>query len=321
MEKDEMDFLDSCGIRPIEKIAHGAFGEVWKVYSFQYKSNFALKKIPQNKYLEGEIECMKSINACFIVNLYNYYVFNGYIYMLMELCVNDLERFIAQKGTLTTPEIRKVIQGCIGAVKACHDRSIAHCDIKPSNFLFDKYDRIKLGDFGLAHRHHADELSDNFRGTKVFMAPEIFRKIEFDPFKADIWALGVTIYFVATGMYPFMGNDSRMLYERISSGIYNPEPLRDHNLIKLVRRCLDINPANRATVDELLGSPYFLRQLPTGKSTIIKQSMSQSSRILLSERICRPRVRRSSYNQSANNSSCNSANITGTVPDVNSVHA
>ncbi|EAX87171.1 CAMK family protein kinase [Trichomonas vaginalis G3] len=295
MDRSEIEFLDSCGIRPLEKIAHGSFGEVWKVYSFQYNSYFALKKILLSKFDEKEIECMKLIDHSYIVNLYNYYKFNDYVYMLLEYCNYDLKKYIASNETLCFTDKRRIISGCVTAVKACHDHFISHSDIKPSNFLFDKYNRIKLGDFGLSSSYKEEELCDSFRGTKVFMAPEIIKKIDFDPFKSDIWALGVTIYYIATGLYPFIANDSRQLYDRITSGVFSVDHIHDTNLIKVIRRCLDLNPQNRPTCEELLKMPFFLRGIPTGKSTLIKQSFSATRNLVLNEKICKPRVHRNSF--------------------------
>lgn len=257
MNQAELSFFESQGISYNGIIAQGGYGVVYEVYSSKYKSNFALKKIPQQAFSDSEIECLKAIDDPRIVRLYQTYNFNNYIYLLMEYCSNDLDKMFKHKRISSEDELYRYVYDTILAVKACHDRNIAHSDIKPANFLVDQYGRIKISDFGLSSCYAGEHKCCIFKGTKLFMAPEIFSKKEYDPYKADMWSLGVTIYYIATHHYPFVDKDVNKIQEYIINGDYNKERIKDPLLAEVIQACLEKNPVIRVSIDEILRLPYF----------------------------------------------------------------
>lgn len=276
MNFDEIKYFESVGIAIIKQIGFGGYGVVFYVYSNQYQSYFALKKIPEKYYKEAEVECLKVIDDPRKVSLYKVYKFNMCVYLLMEYCPTDLTRVLKVKGKISNDVITKYIKEMILSVKACHDRNIAHSDIKPSNFLIDQYGRIKITDFGLSTIHIDAPKSSLFLGTKLFMAPEIFTQAEYNPIIADVWAIGVSIFYIVTKKYPFFNENDVLLEYQIIHGNYSYEQIHDHDLRDVIQRCLTVNPYKRATIDELLLMPYFmepqqvseLKPIPTSKSTL-----------------------------------------------------
>ncbi|EAY09896.1 CAMK family protein kinase [Trichomonas vaginalis G3] len=226
----------------------------------QYGSNFALKKIPEEFFNQSEIDCLIAIDHPKIVSLYRYYRFDGCVYMLMEYCPNDLNKLMKSRRQIESSELYSYVSAVLEAVKACHDRCIAHSYIKPSNFFIDKYNRIKIGDFGLSKMYKDKPLSSLLEGTELFMAPEIFTENQYNPMKSDIWAVGVTIYFMATHLYPFYSKDPEILFEKIQSGVYSDDCIDDKNLCKVISSCLKINPYERLTINQLLELPYFQKE-------------------------------------------------------------
>lgn len=257
MNNEELHFLHGLGLSVQDSIAKGGFGTIYSVFSHAYKMVFALKKIPEQEFNEAELECLKQLDDPHIVNLYGYYKFNGSVYLLMEYCPRDLQSMIKANQIKTKEDILQNVHGVIMAVKAVHDRNISHCDIKPSNFLIDSYGRVKIGDFGLSKIHKESLILQNARGTKLFMAPELFQQKEFDAILADIWALGVTIYHIATGKFPFMSGTAQGLIDKIQMGAYSLDEVEDKHLRQLIASCLRLRPENRATCEELLNSPFF----------------------------------------------------------------
>lgn len=262
MNSKEIEFFASKKISYVNSIAKGGFGEIFLVHSDQYKTTFALKKVPEKRFNAAEIEVMKSIDDVNIVNLYNYYRFDGHVYMLMEYCPTDLYHLIREGEELNEDVLQKYIYNVVKSIKACHDNNIAHNDIKPSNFLVDQYGRIKCCDFGLSNLvNEEDRMINIHRGTLLFMSPEMLRLEAFDPMKADIWALGVTLFYMATKTFPFIASDGKLLLKVILGGGNMPLfTVRNPYLRKLISRCLDVNPENRATIKELIESPYFRSQ-------------------------------------------------------------
>ncbi|EAX92980.1 dual specificity MAPKK, putative [Trichomonas vaginalis G3] len=106
----------------------------------------------------------------------------------------------------------KYMHDVVLCIKSLHDNNVAHHDIKPSNFLVDKYGRIKCCDFGLSSVYDCDDVQSSVhKGTLLFMSPEMLSMTPFNPMKSDIWALGVTLFFMATKTYPFIASDARLL--------------------------------------------------------------------------------------------------------------
>ncbi|EAY15406.1 CAMK family protein kinase [Trichomonas vaginalis G3] len=257
MNEKEINFLLQKNIVVEQPLAKGAYGEVYSVYHNRYQMKFAMKKIPEKCFREAELECMKTTDDQRSVNVYQYFRFEGSVYLIMEFCPNDLFKMIHERKDISHRELERILYDTIMSVKACHDKRIAHCDIKPQNFLIDSYGRIKLSDFGLsAILEDSNAISDH-KGTILFMAPEQLMQKHYNPFASDIWALGVTLFYIITKSFPFFDTSEPMLMRKILDGSWNTSLIPNSHLTKLVSRCLVVDPEQRATVSELLKSSYF----------------------------------------------------------------
>ncbi|EAX83737.1 hypothetical protein TVAG_041470 [Trichomonas vaginalis G3] len=109
----------------------------------------------------------------------------------MEYCPSDLERVMKQQKLFSKEELLKYSKEVVQSVCACHSKNIAHCDIKPANFLVDKYGRLKIGDFGLSSVYDDQYTCDLFKGTIIYMAPEVFESEDYNPIIVSIQVLGM----------------------------------------------------------------------------------------------------------------------------------
>lgn len=285
MQQDEINFLAQNNIQIISMIAQGGFGTVYYVYCPQYQNYYALKKVQEKRFKQMEVDCLQAIDDISIVRLYKYYNYNGFYYMLMEYCPIDLDRMMKTDPKELDDNLKYYIKGMIMAVKACHDRRIAHCDIKPSNFMLDRYERVKIGDFGLSTLFSGDPKCPAFKGTVHFMPPEIFDQEEYSPLAADIWSLGCTIYYVATGVLPFLSQNPRELLFKIANANYSVSNIKDPLLADLIHSCMVLEPRKRATIKELLEMPYLLnatyKKLKRGRSDSLPCSKTAQKPLLL----------------------------------------
>lgn len=276
-----------------EQIGAGGNGVVYRIYDPNYDCDFALKSVFESKFNKNEIDCMKQVDDPNVVRLYGYEYFEGSVYLLMEYCPTSLGQYLRKHKNLCSDTVKKYAIGVLKAIRACHRFNIAHLDIKPGNFLIDQYDRVRVCDFGLSANLSGIEKEQQFAGSVPYMAPEIACHNVYDPKKADMWSVGVTLYMLATGRLPWTGKDRNQLSQNAMTKDPQLEYVQDELLATAIKSCLDLDPELRPTVDELLELPIFRENSLT---CIKKQSLVAKPRAILSQTslIIKPKLCRSS---------------------------
>ena len=179
--------------------------------------------------------------------------FSSQPYIVMEqLEGHSLKHFIDEdKLPLESVEVARIGALVADALEALHRQSVIHFDIKPSNIMFRPSGEAVLIDYGLArHKELPDLLKEEFRlpyGTAPYMAPEQVMGVRHDP-RSDLFALGVLMYFFATGTRPF-GDPQTLkgLKKRLWRDPTPPRALAKDIpawLQEIMLRCLEVN-ANR----------------------------------------------------------------------------
>ena len=150
-------------------------------------------------------------------------------YLVMELLEGEtLGDCIAREGPLPWPRVVGIARQVLDALVVAHDAGIVHRDLKPANmFLVARgieADLVKVLDFGVARLDAGEKLTATGTsiGTPLYMSPEQVRGQRADA-RADVWAVGVTMYEMLAGRPPFGGNDYAQLITAILSEA--PEPL------------------------------------------------------------------------------------------------
>ena len=81
---------------------------------------------------------------------------------------------------------------------------IVHRDLKPENLLIDEHDNLKISDFGVSYMiENGSDSIQSTAGSNYFFSPEICQGVSYKGKKSDIWAIGVTLYFMMFKKYPF----------------------------------------------------------------------------------------------------------------------
>ena len=201
------------------------------------------------KLLKREIGIMKKIKHANIVELYDIYENNEYIYITMELCSGgSLKEKVNLDGPMTVNEVRNMAKKLLSALDYLHLNHICHRDIKPENILFTS-EQVKIADFGLARLMEGTS-KFSMVGTPYYLSPEIISG-DYN-LKCDIWSLGVVLFFALTKRLPFYGEGYEDLFERISvteidwSGVETEEKeflkclmTRDHKNRPTARQALE----------------------------------------------------------------------------------
>lgn len=153
-----------------------------------------------------------------------------------------------------TPSIREILNIILQTLKALayiHSRGIVHRDVKPSNILLDFDNTVYLTDFSIA-QILASVFGDMIVGTPEYLAPEAILHPEKVDESADVYSIGVTLFYLLEGKWPFTGDTpEEIMYRHVTEEVPNlskdvPDPLR-----RLVLACLAKDPGNRPQVSEL----------------------------------------------------------------------
>lgn len=151
------------------------------------------------------------------------------------------------------------IQICQG-LKSLHGANILHRDIKAQNIFLITAREIKIGDLGVA-KVTKGGMAYTQIGTPYYMSPEIWRRRPYNK-KSDIWSLGCLLYELATLKHPFEARDERSLAEKVMRGVYTPIPTSySPDLSTMIRILLNVDPARRPTVDEILQHPIVIKRI------------------------------------------------------------
>ncbi|MGP3977260.1 protein kinase domain-containing protein [Streptomyces sp. 8N114] len=157
---------------------------------------------------------------------------------------------VATSGVLPESSLRALLAGIAGALEAIHAAGLTHRDLKPANVLLAD-DGPRVIDFGISHSSEQSQLTRTGQapGTPGYMAPEQLRGTSLGP-HTDVFALGATLVYAATGEGPFGAGDPMSLMYRVLEdeprldGV--PDGLRD-----ALARCLAKDPEQRPTVAAL----------------------------------------------------------------------
>jgi serine/threonine protein kinase len=162
-----------------------------------------------------EAEAATSLRHDHILPVLDYGEWRGLPYMVMPLATGGTlgKRLAAEPGPFPLAAAAAYAVELASALDYAHQHGVVHRDVKPSNALLDGQERLLLADFGIARIYEQSIRGDEATtltctgevlGTPCYMAPEQFQGQRVGP-AADIYALGVVLYLLATSRLPFEG--------------------------------------------------------------------------------------------------------------------
>ncbi|KAI3630204.1 hypothetical protein MIR68_011639 [Amoeboaphelidium protococcarum] len=282
----------------------------------QQQQQYALKIIQKQLILNAglservrnEVQIHSELQSCRnIVKLLHHWEDNDAIYLLMELCQEDLYSYLhtkinstpvnnAQNRGLDEKEVGLLMKDLVEGVAYLHHRSILHRDLKLSNIMLQK-DLIsgenicKIGDFGLSCRVSAQTNNKSFKnsiniseamtmcGTPNYISPEIVNRRIYG-LSTDIWSLGCLLYTLLCGYAPFESDNAGNVKEtlnKIKSGQFSIPSFLSFNASDLVKRMLTIDPADRITIDEIKTHPFVLSASISSHRPVIVDHFNQNN--------------------------------------------
>jgi len=151
----------------------------------------------------------------YIIALYDSYEEERFLYLFMEYASGgDLFSYVQRMGNITEGKARYFFKQCVDAIVYCHERRVAHHDVKLENMLLSPDHSLRLSDFGLSQRLHPVEGIASYCGSPLYMAPEVF-SLQPHSEQVDVWSLGVSVYVMVSGSFPFVANTYTDLEEKV----------------------------------------------------------------------------------------------------------
>lgn len=228
------DILDGR-YRIEEFLGKGGFASVYRVTNMRLGRSEALKVLTGDyadepgftERFEQEAKVAASLEHPNIIKIYDFgRVEDTFWYSMQYVDGPTLAQFRGDE-TDQADEIwlSRLAVDLLSAIDYSHMRGVVHRDIKPANIILDACHRPYLMDFGIAKWRDATVKTQTgmVMGTPAYLAPEQAEGRTIDG-RVDIYALGITLYEMRSGVYPFHSTDSmQMLIERLSE---DPRPLR-----------------------------------------------------------------------------------------------
>jgi serine/threonine-protein kinase len=252
----------------LEKIGKGAFGTVLLMEDTVVDDRLILKFLNPNvsqdeemmKRFVHELRFSRKITHRNVIRIYDFLYIQGNYAISMEYFKSHTlgQEIVGEKPMDLRRAVGFGIDLCTGMAVA-HEVGIVHRDLKPANVLIDDTGLLKIVDFGVAatQREGDTQLTKTgyVIGSPKYMAPEQILGKKVDQ-RADIYATGVILYEMLTGVPPYSrGDHMAVMYQHVQGKARKPievNPAMPQGLSDLVSKAMAVDKAARfQTMDEL----------------------------------------------------------------------
>ncbi|XP_057201673.1 probable serine/threonine-protein kinase irlF [Triplophysa rosa] len=231
----------------------------------------AIKRITKNplnnKTFENELKHLQDLNleSKNIVRYVDFAEDDDFYYLALQLCECDLESYMED---LRKPEhkdkkdaaLKKIVKDVLIGLRDLHHGEVIHRDLNPKNVLIDSGNNARLADFGLSRKlEEGSAVYTAKAGTRGWEAVETLGPSGDSRYRmsSDVQVAGMLMYYILTdGKHPFDVNNSDR-ETNIREGKYSLDDALDIVAQDLIKRMINIDPAQRPTMDEALQHPYF----------------------------------------------------------------
>jgi eukaryotic-like serine/threonine-protein kinase len=223
------------GYRIQTVISAGGMGEVYLAEDTATGGPVALKLIRRGLRTDArvperftqEARAAGAVRHQNVVELYEFAESEAGMFIAMEWVDGQTWRELLDAGAVALPNAIEWARQAASGLAALHEAGIIHRDLKPANLMLSKAGEVKILDFGLARlggsgaadpeSHGASgTISGSLSGTFSYLPPELFRG-EVATSATDVFSMGLVLYELFTGVYPFAGETPLDVYEAIEN--------------------------------------------------------------------------------------------------------
>ncbi|RYH02866.1 serine/threonine-protein kinase [archaeon] len=185
----------------------GNGGTVYLGIDNESKAKVAIKVVAKSRLIHNLVDIEVEQGALklshpHILHLVHAYEDKNNYYLVTNFCSGgDLEAYVKNQGALPESVAKLFLVDIVKAVWYLSEHNLIHRDIKPSNLLLNDMSII-VGDFGTAKFLDINRMAKTCVGTMYFCAPEVLLAESYDH-QADMWSIGVTLYYMLTATLPF----------------------------------------------------------------------------------------------------------------------
>jgi serine/threonine protein kinase len=257
----------------VKKLGAGGMGEVYLATDLALDRPVAVKVLPSTaasgsarERLIREARAQARVQHTNVGHIYFIGEDQGRLYFAMEYVTGETLGERLAKGPMAAEDALQVIHDAVLGLREAQRSGFTHRDVKPSNLMVDKNGVVKVLDFGIAASSSTGEsgaaggpiAQTSLAGTPLYMAPE---QAVGDPidFRADIYALGATLYQLVSGKPPFSADSFEQLVTLHASAQRPQIPkgrvakTQQVALDALIARMMAASPNDRfASYDDLL---------------------------------------------------------------------
>jgi serine/threonine-protein kinase len=207
--------LQIGGYELLSQVGRGGMGVVYLAEQLSLKRNVALKLLIRREMSQKFVDrfrreghaCAQIRHPC-LVTAFDVGTADGWHYFSMEYVDGPtLTRAVRENGAFSELEGIRIARQIAEALACAHESGVIHRDVKPGNIMIASNGTPKLCDLGLARIRNVDE-SELYEpgttlGSRRYMSPEQARGLEGIDARSDVYSLGLTLFFMLTGVPPF----------------------------------------------------------------------------------------------------------------------
>ncbi|KAI9360857.1 hypothetical protein DFJ73DRAFT_639490 [Zopfochytrium polystomum] len=255
-------------------LGRGAFGKVMLAQERMTQKYYAIKALKKEFIIQNDditsVKLEKRVHQLasraqhpFLVNLHSAFQTDSRVYFVMEyVSGGDLMCHIQERKRFTPSRARFYAAEVVLALEYFHKNNIVYRDLKLDNILMNPDGHIKVADYGICKENMPyGGTTRTYCGTPDYMAPEILSEGRYGR-AVDWWSLGVLLYVMLIGKYPFTGEDEAGILESIMADqVEYPSGFPNASLT-LLKGLLKIDPTRRLgggrlDAEEVKRHPYF----------------------------------------------------------------